>query len=163
MPVIYGRQPLIFHTVYRPPKLQAADETALYEEINTITRNKEAVIIGGFNCPNVDWNLMHGDQEGNTLVEMIEDAFLTQIVNQRTKENNILDLILVTDLDVIRNCDVGEKLSGCDHHLIRLNVITEYNLTENMSAVPGYIRKRISITHENCYSIQYGNDQSTLQ
>ncbi len=74
--------------MYRPPKLQAFDETALYEEINSITRNKEAVIIGDFNCPNVDWNLMHGDQEGNTLVEMIEDAFLTQIVNQRTKEGD---------------------------------------------------------------------------
>ncbi len=45
--------------------------TALYEEINTITRNKEAVIIGDFNCPNVDWNLMHGDQESNRLVEII--------------------------------------------------------------------------------------------
>ncbi len=68
-------------TVYKPPNLQAADDTALYEEINTITRNKAAVIIGDFNCPNVDWNLMHGDQEGNRLVEVIEDAFLSQIVN----------------------------------------------------------------------------------
>ncbi len=79
---------LTIGTVYRPPKLQAADDTALYEEINTITRNKEAVIIGDFNCPNVDWNLMHGDQEGNRLVEMIEDAFLKQIVTQPTRENN---------------------------------------------------------------------------
>ncbi len=36
---------LTFGTVYRPPKLQAADDTALYEE---------AVIVGDFNCPNVD-------------------------------------------------------------------------------------------------------------
>ncbi len=67
---------LTIGTVYRPPKLQAADGTALYEEINSITRNKKAVVMGDFNCPNVDWNLMHGDQEGNRLVEMIEDAFL---------------------------------------------------------------------------------------
>ncbi len=70
--------------MYRPPKLQAADDTALYEEINSVTRNKEAVIIGDFNCPSVDWNIMHGDQEGSSLVEMIVDAFLTQIVNQPT-------------------------------------------------------------------------------
>ncbi len=95
--------------MYRPPKLQAADDTALYEEINSITQNKEAVIIGDFNCPNVDWNLIHGDQEGNRLVEMIEDAFLTQIVTQPTRENNILDLVLVIDPDLIRNCEVGEK------------------------------------------------------
>ncbi len=102
--------------MYKPPKLQAADDTALYEEISSIIQNKQAVIIGNFNCPNIDWNSMYGDQEGNRLVEMVEDTFLTQTVNQPTRENNILDLILVTDPDLIRNCEVGEKWSGCDHH-----------------------------------------------
>ncbi len=37
---------LTIGTVYRPPKLQAADDTALYDEINFITQNKKAVIIG---------------------------------------------------------------------------------------------------------------------
>ncbi len=68
--------------MYRPPKLEAADDTALYEEINSITQTKEAVIIGDFNYPNVDWNLMNGEQDGNRLVEMAEDAFLTQNINQ---------------------------------------------------------------------------------
>ncbi len=63
---------------------------------------------------------MHRDQEGN--VEMGEDAFLTQIVNQPTRDNSILDLVLATNRDLISNCEVGEKLSGCDHHLIRFNV-----------------------------------------
>ncbi len=72
---------LTFGTVYRPPKLQAADDTALYEEINSITQNKAALIIGDFNCSNIDLNLMHGDQEGNRLFEMVEDSFLTQLTN----------------------------------------------------------------------------------
>ncbi len=41
-------------TVDRPPKQQAADDAALYEEIHTITQNKETVIIGDFNCSNID-------------------------------------------------------------------------------------------------------------
>ncbi len=41
-------------TLYRPPKLQAADDTALYEEINSVTQNKEAVIVGDFKCPRHD-------------------------------------------------------------------------------------------------------------
>ncbi len=118
--------------MYRPPKLQAADDTALYEETNLITQNKDAIIVGDFNCPNVDWNLMHGDQEGIILVEMAEDSLLTQIVNQPTREHNILDLLLVT------NCKVGEKLNGCDHHLIRFNIKTRYNIINNMSTVPDY-------------------------
>ncbi len=92
---------------------------------------------------------MHGAQEGNRLVEMIEDAFLTQIVNQPTRENNILDLVLVTDPDLIRNCEASEKLSSCDHHLIRFNVKTEYNLTDNMSTVlPDYKKANFNRARE---------------
>ncbi len=64
-------------TIYRPPKSQAADDIALYEEIKSVIQNKQAVIIGDFNCPNTDWTLMNGDREGNWLIEMAEDAFLT--------------------------------------------------------------------------------------
>ncbi len=158
------KRKLTIGTVYRPPKLQAADDTALYEEINSTIQNKEAIIFGDFNCPNVDWNLMHGDQEGNRLVEMIDDVFPTQIVNQPTRQNNILDLVLVTDPDLMRNCEVCEKkkLSGREHHLSRFNVKTEYNLTNNCQRYQT-IRKKTLIAYESCYPIQYGNDQSTLQ
>ncbi len=45
--------------VYIPPKLEAADDTDMYEENNSIIGNKEAIIIGDFNCPFVDWNQGH--------------------------------------------------------------------------------------------------------
>ncbi len=64
--------------VYRPPKQQATDDAALYAEIQAMTQNKQSVIIGDFNCPNIDWTTLRRDQEGNRLLEMLEDAFLTQ-------------------------------------------------------------------------------------
>ncbi len=94
-------------TVYRPPKQQAADNAALYEENHNITQNRQTVIIGDFNCSNIDWTTMHGDREGNWLLEMLEDTFLTQIVTQPTRENNLLDLVLVSDTDLTRECQVG--------------------------------------------------------
>ncbi len=42
------------HTVYRPPKQQASDDMALYEEIHATTRNKQSVIPGDFNCSYVN-------------------------------------------------------------------------------------------------------------
>ncbi len=45
------RNKLTTGTVYRPPKQQAADDAALYEEIQALTQNKQSVIIGDFNCP----------------------------------------------------------------------------------------------------------------
>ncbi len=63
--------------------MQAADDSALYEEI---IQNKQAVIIGDFNCPNVDYNSMYGDQDGNRLVKIVEDTFLTQMLTKRREK-----------------------------------------------------------------------------
>ncbi len=38
------RNKLTIGTVYRPPKQQAADDAALYEEIQDMTQNKQSVI-----------------------------------------------------------------------------------------------------------------------
>ncbi len=70
------------------------------------------MIIGDFNCPNIDWASMNGDRGGNRLIEMAEDAFLTQIVTQPTRENNIIDLVFTSDPDLVRDLKVGEKLGG---------------------------------------------------
>ncbi len=64
---------LLVAIVYRPPKQLRTDDTALYVEIQSSIRNKNAVIVGDFNCPNINWNSMHGDQEGSRLIEMVED------------------------------------------------------------------------------------------
>ncbi len=82
--------------------------------------------------------MMHGDREGNRLLEMLEDTFLTQIVTQPTRENNLLDLILVSDTDLTRECQVGEKLYGCNHHLICLKIRTNHELTDKASKIPDY-------------------------
>ncbi len=133
-----GNKKVTVATVYRPPKQQPADAAALYEEMQTTIRNKNAVVNGDFNCLNINWNLMHGDQEGNRLVEMVEDSFLSQLVTQPRRRNNILDLVLTTDTDLVSECKLGESLSVCDHHMIRLRIRTNHHLAENKSKVPDY-------------------------
>ncbi len=138
-------------TIYRPPKAQAAEDTALYEEIKSVIQNKQAVIIGDFNCPSIDWTSMNGDGEGNRLIEMAEDAFLTLIVTPPTRENNILDLMFACDPDLIRDCKVCKKLRGCDHHLIRFNIKTEYTLTDKKKIRFLTTEKQTSSVHESYY------------
>ncbi len=95
---------LTIETVYRPPKQQAADDAALYEELKAITQNKQSVITGDFNRSNIDWTTMNGDQEGHKLLGMLEDVVIFQIVTQPTREGNLLDLVLVSDADLAREC-----------------------------------------------------------
>ncbi len=56
---------LVLATVYRPLKLQAADDISLYNEIQSLIQGKNTIVIGDFNCANVDWRLLIGDQKGN--------------------------------------------------------------------------------------------------
>ncbi len=103
-----GNKKLLVAIVYRPRKQMRTDDTALYEEIKSSIRNKNAVIVGDLNCPSINWNSMQGDQEGSRLLEMVENSFLSQIVTQPTRGNNILDLVSTTDTNLISDCEVGE-------------------------------------------------------
>ncbi len=68
-----GNKKLLVAIVYRPLKQMRTEDTALYEEIKSPTRNENAVIVGDFNCPGINWNSMQGDQEGSRLLEMVDD------------------------------------------------------------------------------------------
>ncbi len=139
----------------RPPKQQAADDAALYEEIQVMSQKKQSVNIGNFNCPKISWSTVDGDQEGNRLLEMLENTFMTQIISRPTRENNILDLDFVTDPDLVREGRVSEILSGCDHHLIRFSIRMEHELLENVSKIPNYRKANFSLARK-CYLNQFG-------
>ncbi len=133
--------------MYGLPKQQAAGDAGMYEEIQAMTQNKQLVIIGDFNCPKLNWNIM-GDQNVNRLLEMLEDTFMTQIITQPTRKNNILELVLVNNPDFVREGSVGEKLTGCDHHLIRVRIRTEQELLENISMIPDYRKANFNLACE---------------
>ncbi len=125
-------------TIYRPPKSQAADDIALCEEIISVIQNNQVVIVGDFNCSSIDWISMNGDREDNRLIEMAEDTFPTQFFIQPMRESNIQGLVFASDHDIIRDLKVGEKIDGCNHHLIRFNAKTKYTLTDNKTKITDY-------------------------
>ncbi len=59
--ITHNNKKLILATVYRPPKLQAADDTTLHNEILSLIQDKNTIVIGDFNCANVEWRLLIGD------------------------------------------------------------------------------------------------------
>lgn len=111
-----------------PRKQHPAVKTPLYKEIQTTIRNKSTVVVGDVNCPNIKWNMMHGNQECSRFFEMVHDFFLSQLVIQPRQVNNILDLVLTTDTKLVSECEVIEKLSGYDHHMIGFRIRTNHQL-----------------------------------
>ncbi len=60
----------------------------------------------------------------------------------------MLDLVIVSDPDLARECQVDKKLSGCDHQLICLTIRTGQELVENKSRIPDYMRANFSFARE---------------
>ncbi len=145
--ITHNNKKLVLATFYRPAKLQAADDTALYDEIQSLIQAKNAIVVGDFNCANVDWRSLIGDQEGSRLISIVEDSFLTQAHIRPTREN-ILDLVIVSDPDLVRDCEAGEKLGGSDNNIIRFNVCVQHKLDDNPTLIPDYRKGNFSLPHE---------------
>ncbi len=112
-----------------------------------MTQNKQLVITEDFNSPKTNWNTMNGDLEDNRLFEMLDDTLMIQIITKPTRAN-ILDFVLVSDLHLVREGRVGEKLNGCEHHLIRFSIRTDQELLENPSKILDYIKVKFNLARE---------------
>lgn len=88
------------------------------------------------------------DQEGNTLLEELEDTFVTKVITKFKRKSDILDLVLQADSHLVRGGWVGEKVSGFDHHLILFSIKTKHALIENMSMILDSRRASFNLARE---------------
>ena len=87
--------------------------------------SRETIITGDFNHETINWELMEAEAEGQRFLELTEDMFLTQHVKDATRGSNILDLILSTNSNQIRNVNVKEKFGTSDHNIIEFEIETK--------------------------------------
>ncbi len=102
----------ILGVIYRPPKLSEENDMALYNEIKSVIKDKNAVICGDFHNPSVNWSTLTGNHD------LVEDGFLWHSVQKPTRGSNILDLVFTIESDLIHTCEVGEPLANSDHNVV---------------------------------------------
>lgn len=110
------------YVVYRPPQQPRAFDERLYDTLSALVSEDPTVICGDFNCA-VDWD--HGGFEGERgrIVDFANDNFLTQMVHQPTRGQNILDLIFASDEDLVHQVEVDECLGRGDHRMVFSSII----------------------------------------
>ena len=87
----------------------------MLEEI--LLSQHECVIMGDFNLPNIDWTLERPTPAPcNKLIQLLADNNLTQHVQETTRQNNILDLVISTEEELIVNMKITDKI--LDHQAI---------------------------------------------
>ena len=117
-----GKNKLVIGLLYRPPNLSKEASNLLWQEIERACRSKHVCIMGDFNYRNIDWEALVGDQEAEEFLNVVQDNFLRQIINEPTRGNNILDLVLTNREEVIKDTEIGGNLGNSDHCEIRFKM-----------------------------------------
>lgn len=120
-------QCFVLYACYRPP--DAAPEYLLkLQEHMTQFQSKKIFVIGDFNLPNVDWELLRASRKSNKNANIVFDIMLThdlvQVVRQPTREERSSSAIL--DLAFLNRdfCEYTVLIESglSDHHLVSVTI-----------------------------------------
>ncbi|PKU41684.1 rna-directed dna polymerase from mobile element hypothetical protein [Limosa lapponica baueri] len=82
--------------------------------------------MGDFNFPDICWKYNTAEREqSQRFLECVEDNFLTQLVNEPTRESALLDLLLVNREGLVGNVEVGGCLGQSDNEIIEFSILAE--------------------------------------
>ena len=121
----YNSESTLIGVCYRAPDSQIINDNALYQLIDKVSKDNVVVIMGDFNFPQFNWNRIETIDESHPFIECINNNFLAQLVEEPTRGNNYLDLILSSDSSLVENVLVGEPFETSDHQLVRFNLIAK--------------------------------------
>lgn len=101
-------------------KSQKADENELQNLFSAIKLASEGhvLIMGDFNCPSINWKSLDCNSQDISFRDLIMDCYLIQHVDSPTRENNILDLVMTSEVAMVSDLIVKEHLGNSDHNII---------------------------------------------
>ena len=84
--------------------------------------------MGDFNLLHIDWSLQQPTPApGSKLLKFIADNGLSQHVQEPTRQNNILDLVITIEEALLVTLQIKEKIG--DHQAIQFSLQTEKEVT----------------------------------
>ena len=107
---------------YRPSNSNLKVLQDLQNSLSNITT--DTILIGDFNLSEFDWannRSLRCSEHHTLLLDIIQDNFLHQLVDEPTRDQNILDLVLTINVDLIDNVVVGEPFSNHNSITFTLN------------------------------------------
>ena len=115
-------QKLLIGTCYRPPNQSKAEQdlfldylTGCFESIYNEFKCP-FVLLGDFNDACCNWNDSHEKSKvGLSLYNLIHSHHLSQLINEPTREDHLLDLLITNCADLVVNSGVGDPLDQLDH------------------------------------------------
>ena len=121
---------IIFY-IYWSPISPASNLTKLADLVSGAEKN--CVIIGDFNLPNIDWERGVATGPGKELLEAVEDKLMSQLVEFSTQiKGNILDLVLTNMPERISEVREEGRLGKSDHCMIVTEISVGKSSRDNL-------------------------------
>ena len=124
---------------YRPPDSSVENNEALYSLINKIGRSN-VVIMGDFNYTELRWDNKSKISHEHPFINCLNENFLEQLVEKPTRGDNILDLVLCSEINIVQNLTIGEPFANSDHQIIRFNLIVAKEKTKDNTINYNYFK-----------------------
>ena len=123
---------LLFGVFYRPPNTDIQYLRSLRSSLDRVnnTKAEKIFLVGDFNLPNFNSTNQLPCSFKQIYIEtfeMLNDAFLTQVDTEPTRNDNILDLILTNFPDLIPELSVIENFVDSDHRSVFFKIKTGNN------------------------------------
>lgn len=65
-----------------------------------------------------DWSTLTANSEGQALLDLFQDLFLTQHVFVPTRGDSILDLVFSSEPGMVEDVNVMERFGTSDHNIV---------------------------------------------
>ena len=108
--------------VYKSPNASRNEVNSILSMLRSVA-NTHILVMGDFNYPGIDWDMLTSDSLGEEFLDLVQDNFWTQHVLTPTRGLNVLDLILTSEEGMIDNVTVNEHLSNSDHNILLFNLV----------------------------------------
>ena len=141
---------VIVGLVYRSPNSSADNNSGLVSTMNEMCQtNNQVIIVGDFNFPSINWELLTADNSSEFFLTCIQDEYLTQHVSFPTRKSNILDLVFTSELEMCNNIVPMGYLGGSDHVFMNITVNIKISINNSSQKIPDYGRANFTKLRED--------------
>jgi len=147
---------ITIYLVYRPPSSGAENSSKLTDMLGTVENN--AIIIGDFNYPGINWGLKSSTSNSREFLNVCIESNLEQLIDFPTHtKGNILDLVLTNCPDrFVSINDIG-RLGRSDHSMIFITLFCPMQLNKSLRHVYLWHRADVGRLRETVNSHDWPN------
>ncbi|GAB0184184.1 hypothetical protein GRJ2_000884000 [Grus japonensis] len=109
---------------YGPPDQEEEVDEAFCRQLEAASRLQALALMGDFNHPDICWKSNTAKRaRSSRFLQGIDDNFLTQLVEEPTWREVLLDLVLTNKAGLVEDLKAGGSLGCSDHDMVEFRIL----------------------------------------